>query len=224
MANYYLERSAPDKAGPTILRRTVDLPSSAKHEGSSPVRLSQTPVNLLGEIRDPAIFDRLYATYRRQVYGICLRMVTNPSEAEDLTQETFMQVFCKLHMFHGQSKFSTWLHQVTVNIVLMRFRRLKHRVLLATDSRKVEAPPELSLKMGSDDLRLRGVIDRVDLNRAVNQLPSGYKQMFILHDVQGYCHREIALLLNCSVGNSKSQLHKSRLMLRKLLQKKSRSF
>jgi len=172
---------------------------------------------------DSSGFEHLYEVHRRHVYALCLRMVTNPTEAEDLTQDAFLQVFRKIQTFRGESGFSTWLHRVTVNVVLMRFRRKKHAEL------SLDQPSELSdgdrpvhLDPGQGDLGLIGAIDRVLLQRAVDSLPDGYKQMFVLHDIEGYEHHEIASILGCSVGNSKSQLHKARLRLRALLQEQVR--
>src|SRR5215472_14820980 len=172
----------------------------------------------LAQRGDEAGFKRLYELHRRRVYAVCIRMVTNPVDAEDLTQEAFMQAFRKLHTFRGESRFSTWLHQLTVNIVLMRFRKLKHsEFLLNKPAGGAEPQVGLRPERGAEDLRMKGLMDRLSLRHAVEQLPGGYRQMFILHDVEGYHHSEIAELLGCSIGNSKSQLHKARLMLRRLL-------
>jgi RNA polymerase sigma-70 factor (ECF subfamily) len=150
-------------------------------------------------------------------------MVTNPAEAEDLTQDAFLQVFRKIQTFRGESGFSTWLHRVTVNVVLMRFRRKKHaEISLDQPSDVSDGDRPIHLDPGQDDLGLTGAIDRVLLQRAVDRLPHGYKQMFALHDIEGYEHHEIASILGCSVGNSKSQLHKARLRLRTLLQEQVR--
>jgi len=173
---------------------------------------------------DSAGFEHLYALHRRHVYALCLRMVTNPAEAEDLTQDAFLQVFRKIQTFRGESGFSTWLHRVTVNVVLMRFRRKRHAELsLDQPSRQSDDDRPVHLDFGQDDLGLTGAIDRVLLQRAVDRLPDGYKQIFVLHDIEGYEHHEIASILGCSVGNSKSQLHKARLRLRTLLREQVRS-
>lgn len=168
-------------------------------------------------------FERLYQLHGRRVYALCLRMVANTVEAEDLTQDAFLQLFRKIHTFRGESGFSTWLHRLTVNIVLMRFRKMKHAELSLDEPREPsEESARSASEPGADDLRLNGLLDRVNLARAVENLPDGYRQMFILHDVEGYEHNEIAELLGCSVGNSKSQLHKARLRMRQLLQEEAR--
>ena len=186
--------------------------------------LTEPEAILLAQNGDAAAFERLYQLHSRRVYALCLRMVANPVEAEDLTQDAFLQVFRKIQTFRGDSGFSTWLHRLTVNIVLMRFRKAK-RAEVSLDQARETSEENLHgpIDPGEDDLRLNGLLDRVNLNRAVDQLPVGYRQMFILHDVQGYEHNEIAALLGCSVGNSKSQLHKARTRLRHLLRERARS-
>ena len=163
-------------------------------------------------------FERLYQLHSRRVYSLCLRMVGNTAEAEDLTQEAFLQLFRKISTFRGESAFSTWLHRLSVNVVLMRLRK---KSAAETSLEEVTEPDEESggprRDFGAPDLRLSGSIDRLNLQRAVEQLPPGYKSVFVLHDVQGYEHNEIAEIMGCSIGNSKSQLHKARMRLRELL-------
>jgi RNA polymerase sigma-70 factor (ECF subfamily) len=145
-------------------------------------------------------------------------MIKNPAEAEDLTQQAFLQLFRKIGTFRGESGFSTWLHRVTVNIVLMHLRRKKPTELLAEGLERCTSNGESSSEHGSSDTSMYGAIERLNLMRAIRKLPSGYKQIFLMHDVIGYEHREIAGLLGCSTGSSKSQLHKARKRLRRLLQ------
>ena len=163
-------------------------------------------------------FEFLYRRHSGRVYALCLRMTGNSDEAEDAMQEAFMQLFRKVGTFRGESSFSTWLHRLTVNAVLMR-RRKKRRIEISIDDtgRGEEQDPLPALELGADDLRLKGVLDRVNLQKAIDELPDGYRQIFILHDVEGYEHHEIANLLGCSIGNSKSQLFKARHKLRWLL-------
>jgi RNA polymerase sigma-70 factor (ECF subfamily) len=167
---------------------------------------------------DAAAFETIYQMHSRRVYALCLRMTGDPAEAEDLTQEAFLQLFRKIHTFRGESAFSSWLHRLTANIVLMRFRKKR---LVAVSLEELTRPDEErerpTIEFGAPDLRLVGVFDRVNLQTAVGQLPEGYKSMFLLHDVHGFEHNEIATMLGCSVGNSKSQLHKARKRLRELL-------
>jgi RNA polymerase sigma-70 factor, ECF subfamily len=172
----------------------------------------------LAQQGDAASFERLYQTHSRRVYSLCLRMVGNTAEAEDLTQEAFLQLFRKIATFRGESAFSTWLHRLAVNVVLMKLRKKSGK---ESSLEEITEPDDESgtprRDFGSPDLRLTGSLDRVNLQRAVEQLPPGYKAVFILHDVQGYEHNEIAEMMGCSIGNSKSQLHKARMRLRDLL-------
>jgi RNA polymerase sigma-70 factor (ECF subfamily) len=173
---------------------------------------------------DAEAFERIYRLHNRRVYALCLRMVGNTAEAEDLTQEAFLQLFRKIGTFRGESAFSTWLHRLAVNVVLMRLRK---KTLAETSLDETTEPDEDAggprKDIGGPDLRLSGSVDRVNLERAVERLPPGYRSIFVLHDVQGYEHNEIAVIMNCSIGNSKSQLHKARMRLRELLQEAERS-
>ena len=167
---------------------------------------------------DPAAFERIYELCSQRVYALCLRMLGNSTDAEDLTQEAFLQLFRKIGTFRSESAFSTWLHRLVFNVVLMRLRRRK---FIETSLDEALDPGEESARLpmdfGRSDPRLTGCLDRMNLDRAVEQLPSGYQSIFVLHDVMGYEHHEIAAILRCSTGNSKSQLHKARLRLRLLL-------
>jgi RNA polymerase sigma-70 factor (ECF subfamily) len=172
---------------------------------------------------DPEAFERLYQLHKGRVYSLCLRMVGNPAEAEDLAQEAFLQLFRKIQTFRGESAFSTWLHRLAVNVVLMQLRRKQlPQVSLEETIETDDLSEGLKREPGADDLRLVGSIDRVALEDAIAELPQGYRAVFLLHDVEGYEHNEIAEMLNCSIGNSKSQLHKARLRLRELLRQARR--
>src|ERR1700687_3233908 len=138
-----------------------------------------------------AAFEVLYHLHKRRVYSLCLRMVSNPTDAEDLAQEAFLQLFRKIATFRGESAFSTWLHRMTVNVVLMQLRKKSLPVvsLEETTDGEEDSPKR---DVGAEDLRLAGAIDRVELNRAVEDLPPGYRSVFVLHDVEGFEHNEIA--------------------------------
>jgi RNA polymerase sigma-70 factor (ECF subfamily) len=166
---------------------------------------------------DMEAFEALYVRHYRRVYSLCLRMVANVTEAEDLTQEVFVHLFRKLGSFRGESAFTTWLHRLTVNHVLMHFRKRGVRLEKTTEEGDV---PE-QVEVGSEKPQAMPVIDRIALDKAIGQLPPGYRTVFVLHDVEGYEHEEIANMLGCSVGTSKSQLHKARMRLRELLTKKN---
>jgi len=166
---------------------------------------------------DHHAFAQLYALHKRRIYSLCLRMVGNVAEAEDLTQEAFLQLHRKISTFRGDSAFSTWLHRLAINVVLMQLRK-KGLSLISLDEAMEPAPEDgPGRSFGAPDLTLSGAIDRLALERAVGSLPAGYRLIFILHDVEGFEHNEIAAMLDCSIGNSKSQLHKARLKLREAL-------
>jgi RNA polymerase sigma-70 factor (ECF subfamily) len=166
---------------------------------------------------DHQAFAQLYSLHKRRIYSLCLRMVGNVTEAEDLTQEAFLQLHRKIGTFRGDSAFSTWLHRLAINVVLMQLRK-KGLSLISLDEAMEPAPEEgPGRSFGAPDLTLSGTIDRLALERAVADLPAGYRLIFILHDVEGFEHNEIAAMLDCSIGNSKSQLHKARLKLRDAL-------
>lgn len=169
------------------------------------------------QLGDSAAFEKIYRLHAGRVYGLCLRMVHNAVEAEDLAQEAFMQLFRKLNTFRGDSAFSTWLHRLTFNIVLMHLRKKSpSTVSIATGDQDDEAESP-AIDASAPDLLLEGSIDRLCLERCIKQLPAGYRTVFVLHDVQGYQHSEIAEIIGRSVGDSKSQLHKARMRLRELL-------
>ena len=166
---------------------------------------------------DGPSFEMLYGLHKRRVYSLCLRMTGNTAEAEDLTQEAFLQLYRKIATFRGESAFSTWLHRLAVNVVLMHLRKkgLPEVSLEETMEPQQEDGPKKDI--GARDNVLAGSIDRVNLERAIESLPPGYRIIFVLHDVEGYEHNEIAEMMGCSIGNSKSQLHKARMKLRDLL-------
>jgi RNA polymerase sigma-70 factor, ECF subfamily len=170
---------------------------------------------------DEQAFADLFQMHRKRVYSVCLLMTQDIADAEDLTQEAFMQVFRAIGGFQGNAAFSTWLHRVAVNTVLMKLRRRKPPT--SSFDQPVSPDSPQTSDFGTRDLALAGVIDRIALRRAIQELPEGYRTVFALHEVEGYQHHEIAQLLHCSVGNSKSQLHKAKLKMRDLLftQKKS---
>ena len=166
---------------------------------------------------DMPSFEELYRRHHRRVYSICLRMLQNSSEAEDLTQDVFIQLYRKIGSFRGDSAFTTWLHRMTVNQVLMHFR--KRTVKFEKTTEEGETPDQIV--SGTANPEKMRIVDKIALDNAIAQLPEGYKNVFVLHDVEGFEHEEVAKILGCSVGTSKSQLHKARLKLQKLLKKKA---
>jgi RNA polymerase sigma-70 factor (ECF subfamily) len=158
-------------------------------------------------------FEELYRRHSRRVYSLCLRMTSNVEKAEDLAQDVFVHLFRKIGSFRGQSAFTTWLHRVTVNQVLMHFRKRSVKTELTTG----DGETPVQIVQGTADPNSMPIVDRIALDKAIAQLPPGYKSVFILHDIEGHEHTEVARILGCSVGTSKSQLHKARMKLRGLL-------
>jgi RNA polymerase sigma-70 factor (ECF subfamily) len=165
---------------------------------------------------DEQAFATLFQLHKKRVYSVCLLMTKNLAEAEDLTQEAFLQVFRAIGSFRGDAAFSTWLYRVAVNTVLMKLRR-KSPPTFSLDEPVSPESPSLRRDFGRIDQALAGAIDRIALRRAIQELPEGCRTIFALHEVEGYQHNEIAQLLGCSIGNSKSQFHKAKLKMRDLL-------
>jgi RNA polymerase sigma-70 factor (ECF subfamily) len=168
---------------------------------------------------DGKAFEELYRRHYRRVYALTLRMMGNPTEAEDMTQDVFLHLFNKIGMFRGESQFTTWLHRMTVNQVLMYFRKKSTRSELLTD----EGETPIQIVKGTEKPGTMPVIDRISLERALQQLPPGYRTVFVLHDIEGYEHYEISDMLGIAEGTSKSQLHKARLKLRQLIRQEAAS-
>ena len=196
---------------------TATLPFSKNARREAAVKVTQPATDYelaqAASAGDMAAFETLYDRHSRRVYSLCLRMTGNTSEAEDLSQEVFIQLFRKAGSFRGDAQFTTWLHRLTVNQVLMHFRRRGVRLEQPTEDG--EAPAQVVA--GTEDPLRMPVVERIALDKAVAALPPGYRSVFVLHDVEGREHEEIARLLGCSVGTSKSQLHKARMKLRTLL-------
>jgi len=193
-------------------KQLVEAEPIADASSSSDIMLAQSAA--IGYM--PA-FEELYNRHHRRVYSLCLRMLQNTAEAEDLTQEVFIQLYRKIGSFRGDSAFTTWLHRLTVNQVLMHFR--KRTVKFEKTTEEGETP--VQIVMGTENQAKMPIVDKIALDKAIAQLPTGYRNVFVLHDVEGYEHEEVARILGCSVGTSKSQLHKARLKMRKLLGKKA---
>lgn len=186
--------------------------------GTDKNNLTEAEIIKRAQNGDHAMFEQLYRLHSRRVYAVCVRMVKDPIEAEDLTQEAFMLLYRKIHTFRGESAFSTWLHRLAVNRVLMCLRRKSLSAASLDeplDANEPSGPP--AIELGCRDSLLEGALDRINLERCIKRLPTGYRTIFVLHDVQGYKHQEIADILGRSVGDSKSQLHKARAQLRDFL-------
>lgn len=177
-----------------------------------PVAVGDTTDVALAAGGDRQAFERLYRTHANRVYSLCTRMSGSRSKGEELTQDVFVRTWEKLPQFRGESAFSTWLHRLAVNVVL--------------NSRKIEGKQASRREEGDvDDERWNEVarapmhIERMDLQEAIANLPAGARRVFVLHDVEGYKHEEIAEMCGITAGGSKAQLHRARLLLRGALER-----
>ena len=168
---------------------------------------------------DRQAFHDLYQKHHRRVYSICFHMTQSVPESEDLTQEVFIHLFRTIGSFRGESAFTTWLHRLTVNFVLMHFRKRRVKFEFTTQS------GELPVQFEADTRHPKQmrVIDSILLSEVMAKLPEGYRQAIILHDIEGLAHKEIAEIRGRSVGTSKSQVHKGRAMLRAMITQPSHS-
>lgn len=158
---------------------------------------------------DQHAFERLYRENLGRVYALCLRMTGDRTDAEELTQEAFVRAWQKIGSFRGESAFSTWLHRLTVNLVLTEFRsraRRRERVSLSDDLTAHDAPA-----------RSEAPRERVDLESAIASLPEGARHVFVLYEIEGYKHEEIASMMGIASGTTKAQLHRARKLLREAL-------
>lgn len=185
--------------------------------GAETAPLSDNALATAAGAGDVGAFEQLYARHNRRVYSLCLRMTQNVAEAEDLAQEAFIQLFRKIGSFRGESAFTTWLHRLTVNQVLMHFRKRSVKLERTTE----DGDSRVQIVRGTENPNKMPVLDRISLERALKQLPPGYRSVFVLHDIEGHEHEEIAKILGVAVGTSKSQLHKARMKLRRLLKKQN---
>jgi RNA polymerase sigma-70 factor, ECF subfamily len=161
---------------------------------------------------DQELFHQLYESHHRRVYSICLRMTQDVSDAEDLTHEVFVQLFRTIGSFRGESAFSTWLHRLTVNHVLMHFRKNKRRL----QSEQLTENLEVLARLAAGNKRT-SIVDSILLSEVIAKLPEGYREALILHDIHGLDHKEIARRKGRTEGTSKSQLHKAKVTLRALI-------
>jgi RNA polymerase sigma-70 factor (ECF subfamily) len=213
MPNYASSTQSPRKAprspsGGAVEEPTeYSAPNAANHN-------DQAEILARAQAGDHQAFAQLYSIHKKHVYSLCLRMVGSVAEAEDLTQEAFLQFHRKIQTFRGESALSTWLHRLAINVVLMHLRRKSLQVSSLDELMEPTQDQRPGRSFGAPDLVLSGAIDRLTLQRAIVDLPAGYRLIFVLHDIEGFEHNEIASLLDCSIGNSKSQLHKARLKLR----------
>jgi RNA polymerase sigma-70 factor, ECF subfamily len=195
-----MERAAETRAG------VLPAPD-ARHQNTSEAQLVTR-----AQRGDEEAFATLFKFYHRRVYSLCLSMTRSAAEAEELTQDALLLFFRKLRTFRGESTLATWLHRMVVNVVLMHLRKKRLQQVPLDEAEPGEGAPKR--QYGKPDRRLGDCAVRITLERAISKLPRGYRSVFILHDIHGYEHAEIAEMIGCSHGNSKSQLHKARLKLR----------
>jgi RNA polymerase sigma-70 factor (ECF subfamily) len=177
---------------------------------TAPATYGADPDVALAAAGDRRAFERLYRQHMGRVFSLCARMVNDRTQAEELTQDVFVRAWEKLHLFRGEAAFGTWLHRMTVNVVLNARKtegRMRTRYEDDDDGSGIDELPGRPLAPG----------DRMDLEAAVAKLPKGARRVFILHDVEGYKHEEIAGMLGVTTGATKAQLHRARLLLREAL-------
>jgi RNA polymerase sigma-70 factor, ECF subfamily len=160
---------------------------------------------------DRSAFERLYRVHVGRVYAVCLRMSGEASLAEDLTQEVFIRTWKKLGSFQHKSSFSSWLHRLAVNVILDHRRQSGRRRI-----NQLEEEEELATM---ETASTRNPVNLISLERAIAALPSGARTVFVLHDIEGYAHNEIANLTRTAPGTTKAQLHRARQILRGILGK-----
>jgi RNA polymerase sigma-70 factor, ECF subfamily len=177
---------------------------------TAPSPFGVDPDVALAAAGDRLAFERLYRQHVNRVFSLCARMVNDRTRAEELTQDVFVRAWEKLHLFRGEAAFGTWLHRMTVNLVLNARKtdgRRQSRVEDEDDGDGIDALPARPNTPG----------DRMDLEWAIARLPKGARRVFTLHDVEGYKHEEIAEMLGVTSGATKAQLHRARLLLREAL-------
>jgi RNA polymerase sigma-70 factor, ECF subfamily len=177
---------------------------------TAPSPFGVDPDVALAAAGDRLAFERLYRQHVNRVFSLCARMVNDRPRAEELTQDVFVRAWEKLHLFRGEAAFGTWLHRMTVNLVLNARKtagREQSRLEDDEDGDGIDALPARPHTPG----------DRMDLEWAIARLPKGARRVFTLHDVEGYKHEEIAGMLGVTTGATKAQLHRARLLLREAL-------
>ncbi len=199
----------PEVEGATACRRVSSLPSERQERVAPSVsggaELDDCVAGAAsGDVR---AFEQLYKTYLPKVHSVVRRM-SGGRDADELTQDVFVRVWQKLGSFRGESAFSTWLHRLAVNVVIERFRQETTRRQRMHDGEDIFET--LPAPARSDDAGM-------DFEAAIETLPDGARRVFVLHDIEGYKHREIGTLLEISAGTSKAQLHRARMMLRRYL-------
>jgi RNA polymerase sigma-70 factor (ECF subfamily) len=207
---------------PTLTLESNYIDALVREPKRAETRQSQHDTVRRAQAGNESAFTDIYKEHRRRVFAICMKMVHDFPLAEDLTQDSFFQLHRNLASFRGDSAFTTWLHRLTVNVVLMYMRKRVLPVISLEQMTESTREERVGREFGTLDLALEGVVDRMAINRAVAVLAPGYRNILLLHDVHGFQHCEIASMQNCSLGTSKSQLHKARRALQGVLAKRTR--
>jgi len=194
-------------------------PNGLKGTAKRPVVINPSQAQARRQTVLATNLEAIYEQYRHRVYSWCLRIARNVEDAEDITQDAFLLLCRKINTYRGESAFSTWLYRLATNVALMRMRRKTLSLtpideILETHQGAINPRQELNTSYRA----LAASVARVDLERSFDQMPSGYRQAFFLHDSEDYSHPDIAELTGWSIGTSKSQLHRARRRLRKLLE------
>jgi len=216
-------KSSKVSAQPALVAKPDAARSDARFKKSAIVFDGMTEAEVIrrAQAGDTSCYEALYMRHKRRIFSLCLRMTGNYAQAEDFTQEAFLQLYRKIASFRGESAFTTWLHRLSVNIILMHWRKKGLAEVSLEETLEPQSEDGPRKDIGKRDDVLHGSVDRLNLDRAIASLPPGYRIIFVLHDVEGYEHNEIAEMLGCSIGNSKSQLHKARMKLRSMLPRPS---
>jgi RNA polymerase sigma-70 factor (ECF subfamily) len=208
-------------AFPNKLSGFTHLPPMGFKSPLAPAKQAQLDLVIRAQEGDHDAFSEIYEKHKKRVFSVCMRIVRDFALAEDLSQDTFMQLHRKIGSFRGDSDFTTWLHRLAVNTVLMYMRK-RALPVVSLDTLMADVPEERAGKdFGMRDLSQAGVIDRLTIEQALATMAPGYRNIFMLHDVEGFNHGEIAEIQDCTCGNSKSQLHKARRALRGTLMAKA---
>src|SRR5579885_2653465 len=207
----FQKQTVDGSAAQTVQEDNAAEPQESATEVAKPQAPLSPDAEMLARAQagDHHAFAHLYSLHKRRIYSLCLRMVGNVAEAEDLTQEAFLQLHRKIATFRGDSAFSTWLHRLSINVVLMHLRKKGLPQVSLEEALEPSQDDGPRKDIGARDLMLSGSIDRVALERVVEKLLAGFGLVFVVQEVEVYEHNEIAEMLDCSMGNSKSQLHKA---------------
>lgn len=205
---------------PVVAISTGELTTTGRHVTVDVLERESLPLSQASDGSDAALaasgdrraFERLYRTHVDRVFAVCARMTGDRSRAEELTQDVFVRAWSKLGQFRGEAAFGTWLHRLAVNVVLnARKTEGRHRARHDDgESEEVDQLPQTAIPVPGM---------RLDLEAAIATLPPGARRVFVLHDVEGYKHEEIAGMLEITAGGSKAQLHRARHLLREALQR-----